>query len=73
MPADAIPDIDSFEGAGADDEDEYSALKRYQRHLEYVAPAYFLLCVLGGAANRLTKRYLNLQEEYIKDEQRSVA
>ena len=34
--SDAIPDIDSLEGAGANSEDEYSTLKRLQRHLEYV-------------------------------------
>jgi 26S proteasome regulatory subunit T3 len=38
VPSDAIPDIDSLEGAGNEDEDEYSMLKRYQRHLEYVEP-----------------------------------
>lgn len=35
-PADAIPNIDPLEGAGNDGGDEYAALKRYQRHLEYV-------------------------------------
>ena len=30
-----IPNID-IEGAGNDDTDEYSTLKRLQRHLEYV-------------------------------------
>ena len=34
--ADSMPEIDSFEGAGANGEDEYSTLKRLQRHLEYV-------------------------------------
>jgi hypothetical protein len=33
-PADSIPNIDSLEGSGNDGGDEYSALKRYQRHLE---------------------------------------
>lgn len=33
---DAIPDIDPLEGSTNDDEDGYSILKRYQRHLEYV-------------------------------------
>lgn len=34
LQADAMPEIDSFEGVGADGEDEYSTLKRLQRHLE---------------------------------------
>lgn len=34
-PSDFIPDIDSLESAGANGEDEYSTLKRLQRHLEY--------------------------------------
>ena len=34
--SDSIPDIDSLEGAGADNGDEYSTLKRLQRHLEFV-------------------------------------
>jgi 26S proteasome regulatory subunit T3 len=33
---DSMPDIDSFEGVGANGEDEYSTLKRLQRHLECV-------------------------------------
>jgi 26S proteasome regulatory subunit T3 len=33
---DSMPEIDSFEGVGANGEDEYSTLKRLQRHLEYV-------------------------------------
>jgi 26S proteasome regulatory subunit T3 len=33
--ADSIPNIDSLEGSGSDGGDEYSTLKRYQRHLEY--------------------------------------
>jgi hypothetical protein len=35
QPADSIPNIDSLEGSGNDGGDEYSTLKRYQRHLEY--------------------------------------
>ena len=35
FPNDSMPEIDSFEGAGANGEDEYSTLKRLQRHLEY--------------------------------------
>ncbi|KAI9822324.1 MAG: 26S proteasome regulatory subunit 6B [Pycnora praestabilis] len=46
----SIPNIDSLEGLGSDGSDEYSTLKKLQRHLEYI----------------------NLQEEYIKDEQRSL-
>lgn len=33
-PADSIPNIDSLEGSGNDGGDEYSTMKRYQRHLE---------------------------------------
>ncbi|MDI1485044.1 MAG: 26S proteasome regulatory subunit 6B [Ramalina farinacea] len=44
-----IPSID-IDGISNDDSDEYSTLKKLQRHLEYI----------------------NLQEEYIKDEQRSL-
>ena len=29
-----IPNLDSLEGIGSDDNDEYSALKKLQRHLE---------------------------------------
>lgn len=35
MPS-SIPNIDSLEGLGADGSDEYSTLKKLQRHLEYV-------------------------------------
>jgi 26S proteasome regulatory subunit T3 len=38
QPADSIPNIDSLEGSGNDGGDEYSTLKRYQRHLEYGLP-----------------------------------
>jgi len=34
LPADSIPNIDSLEGSSKDGGDEYSTLKRYQRHLE---------------------------------------
>lgn len=34
-PSDSIPDIDSLEGSGNDNGDEYATLKRLQRHLEY--------------------------------------
>jgi len=32
----SIPNIDSLEGIGNDGSDEYSTLKKLQRHLEYV-------------------------------------
>lgn len=63
-PSNSIPNIDSLEGIGSDDSDEYSMLKKLQRHLEYVgteSAVFRLLSLL---------RYINLQEEYIKDEQR---
>ncbi len=34
-PSNAIPNIDSLEGINSDDSDEYSTLKKLQRHLEY--------------------------------------
>lgn len=34
-PANSIPAIDSLEGLGSDEIDEYSTLKKLQRHLEY--------------------------------------
>merc|ERR1712093_77669 len=49
MPS-SIPNIDTLEGLGTDGTDEYSTMKKLQRHLEYI----------------------HLQEEYIKDEQRSL-
>lgn len=63
-PSNSIPNIDSLEGIGNDDSDEYSMLKKLQRHLE---------CAKSGSVliRSLTfPRYINLQEEYIKDEQR---
>jgi len=33
-PSDSVPNIESLEGSGSDGGDEYSTLKRYQRHLE---------------------------------------
>lgn len=47
-PPSSIPAIESLEGMGDGDQDDYSVMKKLQRHLEYI----------------------NLQEEYIKDEQR---
>lgn len=62
-PSNAIPNIDSLEGIGNNESDEYFTLKKLQRHLEYVIPPrHFYLTNLG--------RYIKLQEEYIKDEQR---
>ena len=34
-PANLIPNIDTLEGIGNDANDEYSTLKKLQRHLEY--------------------------------------
>ena len=63
-PSNSIPNIDSLEGIGNDDSDEYSMLKKLQRHLECAQ--------FQGLPMRLLNfdRYINLQEEYIKDEQR---
>jgi 26S proteasome regulatory subunit T3 len=65
--ANSIPNIDSLEGVGNDDNDEYSTLKRLQRHLESGPSSVYLTIRL---AKPLPHRYINLQEEYIKDEQR---
>jgi 26S proteasome regulatory subunit T3 len=35
---DALANLDSLDGTGADGNDEYATLKRLQRHLEYVLP-----------------------------------
>lgn len=35
-PFNSIPSIDSLEGIGSEDSDEYSTLKKLQRHLEWV-------------------------------------
>lgn len=35
---DALGNLDSLEGTGADGNDEYATLKRLQRHLEYAWP-----------------------------------
>ncbi len=37
-PSNSIPNVDSLEGINNDDSDEYSTLKKLQRHLEYVSP-----------------------------------
>ena len=65
-PSHSIPNIDSLEGVGNDGSDEYSTLKKLQRHLEFVT----LFPPLVGRASLIPTRYINLQEEYIKDEQR---
>ena len=67
-PADSVPIIDSLEGTGNDSGDEYATLKRLQRHLEYA-----LRHPLVRAELTPSSRYIHLQEEYIKDEQRYVA
>lgn len=36
FPIDSLPEIDSFDAVGANGEDEYSTLKRLERHLECV-------------------------------------
>ena len=35
-PSNSIPNVDSLEGINNDDSDEYSTLKKLQRHLEYI-------------------------------------
>ena len=62
--ANSIPNIDSLEGIGNDDSDEYSMLKKLQRHLECAKSGSVVMRLLNFS------RYINLQEEYIKDEQR---
>lgn len=41
LPSNSIPNIDSLEGIGNDGSDEYSTLKKLQRHLEYVDSSGF--------------------------------
>lgn len=65
-PTNSIPAIDSLEGLGNDETDEYSTMKKLQRHLEYV----HRWTMWGGLFDLTDHRYINLQEEYIKDEQR---
>lgn len=65
-PLDTIPNIESIEGTANDGGDEYATLKKLQRHLEYAKrPSLLPSPVLTTAI-----RYIQLQEEYIKDEQR---
>jgi 26S proteasome regulatory subunit T3 len=63
---DALANLDSLDGTGADGNDEYATLKRLQRHLEYV----WLYLLDGVICTDVEHRYIQLQEEYIKDEQR---
>lgn len=63
---DALANLDSLEGTGADGNDEYANLKRLQRHLELVMGR----CPLVSSDTDAAARYIQLQEEYIKDEQR---
>lgn len=64
---DAISHLESLEGTGADGSDEYASLKRLQRHLEYVGSSRVTRALTDD-----WDRYIQLQEEYIKDEQRHV-
>jgi 26S proteasome regulatory subunit T3 len=66
-PFDTIPNIDSLEGTDADGGDEYATLKRLQRHLEYGTFRETQTCYHQVITQ---SRYIQLQEEYIKDEQR---
>jgi 26S proteasome regulatory subunit T3 len=47
----SIPNIDTLEGLGTDGSDEYSTLKKLQRHLEYVLqrryPQLYIAMVAG--------------------------
>ena len=62
----SIPNIESLEGIGAGSDDQYSTFKKLQRQLECAAN-----CLCDELM--LTRlRYIKLQEEYIKDEQRSL-
>ena len=63
----AIPNIESLEGIGADSDDQYSTFKKLQRQLECVPAAPYTRNVV-----LIIDRYIKLQEEYIKDEQRSL-
>lgn len=64
---DALANLDSLEGTGADGNDEYANLKRLQRHLELVMMR--MSPILFNVTDAFD-RYIQLQEEYIKDEQR---
>ena len=63
----SIPNFDSLEGFSSEG-DDYQTFKKLQRQLE---------CVRGDNLHQTRvanncPRYIHLQEEYIKDEQRSV-
>ena len=47
-PSNSIPNVDSLEGINNDDNDEYSTLKKLQRHLEYVSPSD-IACVFANS------------------------
>ena len=64
----SIPNFEAFDGISADGGDEYTTLKKLQRELEYIHPGQRHREVEGGLL--IDVRYINLQEEYIKDEQR---
>lgn len=62
----SIPNFDTLEGFSTEGSDDYSTFKKLQRQLEFVA----LRHMEPQVAN--SRRYIHLQEEYIKDEQRSL-
>ena len=49
--SESIPNIEGLEGSANDGGDEYSALKRYQRQLEYVKHALRTFCVADDLAD----------------------
>jgi 26S proteasome regulatory subunit T3 len=62
----SIPNFDTLEGFSTEGNDDYSTFKKLQRQLEYVTLSY------GRRRVANSRRYIHLQEEYIKDEQRSL-
>ena len=62
----SIPNFDTLEGFSTEGNDDYSTFKKLQRQLEYVAFRHV------GTQVANSSRYIHLQEEYIKDEQRSL-
>ena len=62
----SIPNFDTLEGFSTEGSDDYSTFKKLQRQLEYVAFRHV------GTQVANSSRYIHLQEEYIKDEQRSL-
>jgi 26S proteasome regulatory subunit T3 len=67
---DTLPNIDPLEGPGNDNGDEYATLKRLQRHLEYARFRWSSQEPSTPVLADQLDRYIHLQEEYIKDEQR---